>query len=215
MAGQWLTPVRRVAGVAVTLAVLATGCLPADPPTAASPRPTSSPAGGVEADERPPAAVGTATEQPTPRASGPAVRQARSSTALPASSGSGRRVVYSVARQRVWVVDASGQVARTYLVSGRRSQPGPGTFRVYSRSRHTASAVSDETMEYMVRFTHGRRTGAAIGFHSIPVDHLGRPAQTEQQLGQPLSAGCIRQRAADARYLWDFATLGTKVVVVR
>ena len=91
MAGQWLTPVRRVAGVAVTLAVLATGCLPADPPTAASPGPTSSPATGVEADERPPAAVGTATEQPTPRATGPAVRQARSSTALPAQHSARHR----------------------------------------------------------------------------------------------------------------------------
>ena len=38
--------------------------------------------------------------------------------------------------------------------------------------------------------------------------------QTVAQLGTPLSHGCIRQRTADARALWDFAPLGTTVVVV-
>ena len=67
-------------------------------------------------------------------------------------------------------------------------------------------------MKCFVRFTHGD-TGAAIGFHDIPVD-AGAPVQTVGQLGTPTSHGCIRQRTADAKALWGFAPVGTTVVVV-
>jgi lipoprotein-anchoring transpeptidase ErfK/SrfK len=144
----------------------------------------------------------------------PAARQA-AALALPARSGSGRRVVYSKSRQRVWLVRGDGTVARTYAVSGQLSQPDPGSYRVYSTSRHTSSAVSDATMGFMVRFTRGKRTGAAIGFHDIPRRPDGTYEQTAAELGEPISAGCIRQRRADARALWNFAPVGTRVVVTR
>ena len=66
-------------------------------------------------------------------------------------------------------------------------------------------------MKYFVRFTTGDE-GAAIGFHDIPIDD-GAPVQTVAQLGTPQSHGCIRQSAQDAIALWDFAPLGTTVVV--
>lgn len=136
-------------------------------------------------------------------------------TVLPRRSGVGHRVVYSLSAQRVWTVGGRGRVQRTYLVSGQLSQPGPGTYRVYSRSRWTSSSVSPETMQYMVRFAHGLRTGAPIGFHSIPQDGRGRLTQSVDDLGRPLSHGCVRQRLADARFLWRFAPVGTRVVVTR
>jgi lipoprotein-anchoring transpeptidase ErfK/SrfK len=66
-------------------------------------------------------------------------------------------------------------------------------------------------MRWFVRFAEG--PNAAIGFHSIPLLD-GAPVQTIAQLGIPLSHGCIRQKTADARALWDFAPVGTTVVVV-
>jgi lipoprotein-anchoring transpeptidase ErfK/SrfK len=132
---------------------------------------------------------------------------------VPRHSGKGRRVVYSITRQRVWLIGGAGRVKHTYLVSGRLSQPEPSHYRVYSKSRWTSSTVSAETMQYMVRFTHGENTGTPIGFHSIPRDYNGHPAQSVDDLGKPLSHGCIRQRLRDAAYLWHFAPVGTKVVV--
>jgi lipoprotein-anchoring transpeptidase ErfK/SrfK len=41
----------------------------------------------------------------------------------------------------------------------------------------------------------------------------GRLLQTRAQLGTPQSHGCIRQWLPDAKALWDFAPVGTKVVV--
>ena len=67
-------------------------------------------------------------------------------------------------------------------------------------------------MKYFVRFAHGD-TGAAIGFHDIPVDN-GRLVQSVAQLGTPQSHGCVRQERPDAIALWEFAPIGTEVDVV-
>ena len=131
--------------------------------------------------------------------------------ALPEGSGSGRRVVFSEGQQRVWLVEKDGTVARTYLVSGSvYDNLDPGTYTVYSRSEQAWGIDDSGTMRYFVRFTQG--DNAAIGFHDIPVDD-GAKVQTVDELGTPLSHGCIRQRRSDAKALWAFAPLGTTVVV--
>ena len=132
--------------------------------------------------------------------------------ALPEGSGTGKRVVFSESRQRVWLVNEDEQVERTYLVSGSvYDNLEPGAFNVYSRSEDAWGVDDSGSMKYFVRFTQGD-TGAAIGFHDIPIKD-GQPAQTESQLGTPLSHGCIRQRRSDAIALWEFAPLGTSVIV--
>jgi hypothetical protein len=135
-----------------------------------------------------------------------------SPTALPAGSGDGRRVVFSKTAQRVWLVQADGTVASTYPVSGSvTNNLGPGKYAVYSRSRWAVGISDSGVMQYFVRFAHG--PNAAIGFHSIPTKN-GTPLQTIAQLGTPQSHGCIRQKLADAVRMWDFAGVGTDVVVV-
>ena len=134
-------------------------------------------------------------------------------TALPAGTGSGKRIVFSQSRQRVWLVPKGKQVARTYPVSGSLTDNlDPGTYSVYARSEQAWGIDDSGTMRYFVRFTQGD-TGAAIGFHDIPIDN-GKPVQTVAQLGTPQSHGCIRQQRADAIALWNFAPIGTTVVVV-
>ncbi len=129
---------------------------------------------------------------------------------LPGGSGDGRRIVYCNSCHRVWFVEANGAVVKSHLVSGRLATPRPGTYSVYSKSRYASSASPGVTMEYMTRFAFGRTL--AIGFHSIPRKG-GRPIQSEAQLGSFRSAGCIRQADGDALALWNFAPVGTKVVV--
>lgn len=140
----------------------------------------------------------------------------RATPALPSDSGSGRRVVFDMSLQRVWLVarDGAGQdaVRRTYLVSGSLTDNlKPGSYAVYSKSLHAIGIDDSGTMQYMVRFAHGQH--AAIGFHDIPVLH-GERVQSRDALGSPRSHGCIRQWRPDARALWRFAPVGTKVVVL-
>jgi hypothetical protein len=131
---------------------------------------------------------------------------------LPAASGEGRRIVFDQSDQRVWLVDDDDAVERTYLVSGSRlDNLQPGSYRVESRSRHANAFDGSGTMEYFVRFATGRN--APIGFHTVPIDHGGQLEQTRDELGTPQSAGCVRQWMDDAVALWEFAPIGTNVVV--
>lgn len=151
-----------------------------------------------------------ATEAEKRRASTHAER-ARAATDLPAKSGEGRRAVFDMSAQRVWIVGSGDRVERTYLVSGSLlDNLSPGTYSVYSRSRNAIGIDNSGEMEYFVRFTRGKN--AAIGFHSIPTKD-GKPLQTRAQLGTPQSHGCIRQALPDAIAMWEFAQIGTTVVV--
>ena len=138
-------------------------------------------------------------------------RQIALEKALPDRSGNGRRAVFSISRQRVWIVSEKGSVRRTYPVSGSvYDNLKPGRYKVFSRSEHARGIDDSGTMRWFVRFTRG--PNAAIGFHNIPVDK-GKQVQTRGQLGTPLSHGCIRQAEPDAKAMWRFASVGTKVVV--
>ena len=140
-----------------------------------------------------------------------AARRVALETALPDSSGTGRRAVFSISRQRVWIVSANGPALRTYPVSGSvYDNLKPGTYDVFSRSEHARGIDDSGTMRWFVRFTKG--ANAAIGFHNIPL-HKGERVQTRAQLGTPLSHGCIRQAEPDAKAMWRFARVGTRVVV--
>lgn len=173
-------------------------------PVAADPQP-SAPSTGSDPG---PSATGAERSVSTPGER----RRVTAADLLPVDSGSGRRVVFSEGQQRVWLVGASGAVRRTYLVSGSLTDNlDPGTYQVYSRSLNAIGIDDSGTMKYFVRFTQGD-TGAAIGFHDIPVDE-GERVQTVDELGTPTSHGCIRQRTADAKAIWDFAQLGATVVV--
>ena len=113
----------------------------------------------------------------------------------------------------MWLVDAQNRVVRSYRVSGARHEHiHPTTYHVYSASRHAIAWNYESTMQWMVRFARGSETN--IGFHDLPrEDADGKLAQTTAQLGMPLSDGCIRQAPQDAKALFDFAPVGTAVVV--
>ena len=192
------------------------GVVPSDAPAAADtarsgdtvaltiPDATRSPAPSLtEAPTSPPSPPPTPT--PTPK------QPDTTSRALPDDTGTGKRVVFDISDQRVWLVDEGDEVRRTYLVSGSLTDNlDSGTYAVYSRSRNAVGIDDSGVMEYFVRFARG--VNAAIGFHTIPTK-FGRRLQSSEQLGTPQSHGCIRQALPDAKQLWSFAPVGTKVVV--
>ncbi len=181
----------------------------------------SSPASAQQAPPPPPDLLGDLLRllPPPPGSPGPtppgplapAPPPAPAAPVVPPGSGAGRRIVYCVNCQRVWLVEDDGR-ARTHPVSGRAGVPRNGTYKVFSKSERAVAGSRKATMRHMVRFARGRTL--AIGFHSIPRDLKGRPIQTESELGRYRSLGCVRQADRDALALWNFAPIGTKVVVV-
>ncbi len=129
----------------------------------------------------------------------------------PGGSGSGRRIVYANLSQHVWILGSDGLVVRSYDVSGRYLDPPAGTYSVLSHLRYTTAGHDDISMEYFVEFLDYEK---GYGFHTIPVYADGTPLQKESELGQFRSAGCVRQRRADAVFLYRWSEVGDPVVVL-
>ncbi len=123
-----------------------------------------------------------------------------------------QHIVYERSGQRVWLIEADGTVMDNYPVSGKQNSPVPGRHRVFSKSMKAWSYVPGVTMAHMVRFAR-TSGGSNIGFHAIPVSR-GAPIQTNEELGQFRSAGCVRQRDDKAVQLYKWAPIGTPVVVL-
>lgn len=124
--------------------------------------------------------------------------------ALPDSSGSGERVVYSLGRDRVWLVGASGKVRRTFEVTPSTVDPAPNTYTVTSRQE--AATGSDGTaIEHIVRFA--TVDGVTVGFSAAVDGSTPEPDPGSR-------TGGIRESREDGRAMWDFAVVGRKVVVV-
>jgi peptidoglycan hydrolase-like protein with peptidoglycan-binding domain len=132
---------------------------------------------------------------------------------LPEDSGSGRRVVFDRAGQRVWAVDANEKIVRSWLVSGSKySNETPGTHTVYSRSEMSTAWNGQAFLPKMIRYL--QTDIGHIGFHGIPRSVADNSVyQTTEELGTRLSGGCQRQHDLDAAFLWAFADVGTTVVV--
>lgn len=128
--------------------------------------------------------------------------------------GTGKRIVYSRAGQRVWAVDDQERVVRSYLVTGSQyANEVPGTHKIYSRSETSTAWNGEAELPYMVRWLDTER--GAIGFHAIPLrNDNGLPYQTIDELGHKDSGGCQRQANEDAWFMWNFGTIGTRVIVV-
>jgi lipoprotein-anchoring transpeptidase ErfK/SrfK len=181
--------------------------LPAAPAPAAATAEPSAPAGPASSAIQS-TGLQKATRQPVKQI-GPYIPEA---PPVPADTGAGRRVVYCNSCQYVWVIDENDSVVRSYVVSGRKNMPGPGVYHIFVKQRYTFATNNPTiTWEYMVTFTYGPN-GGGIGFHEIPWQY-GHPEQTEAQLGQFLSGGCVRQAHVDAVWMWEWSRIGDTVVV--
>ncbi|WP_372495816.1 hypothetical protein [Kitasatospora humi] len=162
-------------------------------------------------------AEGTArTAAPAPQATATVTAPTPSPTASPsptpqplpsaAAVGSTRRVVYSIGAKQVWLVDPKKdpQVVAAFLVEPGSVNPAPGSYTVSSRSA-AARGTDGRAVEHVVRF--GEHGGTVFGF-SAAVDGSTPAADPNTRTGG------IRSTREDGQALWDFAGIGTRVLVL-
>ncbi|MGQ4333385.1 hypothetical protein [Streptomyces hayashii] len=131
-------------------------------------------------------------------------RDRRHPAALPAGSGAGERVVYSLAGDQVWLVGPNDVVTRTFRVAPGSVDPPPGSYVVTSRSG-AVTGTDGTPIEHVVRFTTVQ--DATIGFSAALDGSMPEPDPT-------VRTGGIRETVADGAAMWTFATIGRGVVVV-
>ncbi|NED05790.1 hypothetical protein G3I55_29535, partial [Streptomyces sp. SID6648] len=82
---------------------------------------------------------------PTPKETAPAP--------VPEGSGTGRRVVYSVGQDRVWLVDASDATRRSFKVWPGTVDPAPGKYSVGTRRQDPTTGSDGVRIEQIMYFT--------------------------------------------------------------
>lgn len=155
---------------------------------------------GHRADPAPPPPAGAgASAQP-----GGTARPAL--PALPAASGAGQRVVYSLHADRVWLVDPAKkpQVVLSFAVQPSTVDPAPGSYRVFARTPAT-NGSDGRAIEHVVLFA--RSGGTVVGFSAAVDGSTPRPDPHQR-------TGGVRETRRDGAALWEFTALGSKVVVV-
>ena len=129
---------------------------------------------------------------------------------LPANSGSGRRIVYSNNQQRIWLVEANEQVSSSFLVSGRHGLPAVGTYHVFAKI--ALEPDGSLMLPWTLKFDP-LPSGGVINLHGIPLDGAGNPIEDDALIGTPQSHGCLRMTQSVAKFVYDWSSVGTTVVV--
>ncbi|MFE9252159.1 L,D-transpeptidase [Streptomyces sp. NPDC007088] len=135
---------------------------------------------------------------------GPGKPGAQAAPAVPADSGTGRRVVYALDARRVWLVGEDGKARRSYEVTPSTVSPSPGSYAVTTRTETTPGSDGIAVV-HVVRFALVE--GVTIGFSAA--QDGSTPAPDPQS-----RTGGVRESLKDAEAMWRFAPTGTKVVVV-
>lgn len=123
------------------------------------------------------------------------------------------------ARQRAWLCN-KGQPLPEFVMTSARTQPDPGTYKVYSKS---VNAYSYETgtytsMQYFTAFARGEAAGARVGFHSVPKYRSGAYVQPLSSVGSlsmfGKTAGCLRTLPSQAQTIYYWLSIGDVVRVI-
>lgn len=178
----WVTGL--TAGAIVVVGALTVKAEQGPHPTAA----TAKPSAAASADAKP-----SASPSPTPTAA-----------PVPDASGTGRRIVYSLGQDRVWLVDADDAARRTFTVWPGTVDPASGSYTVSLRKDATTGSDGVQ-IEHIIYFS--ARSGVNIAF-SNAVDGSSPPPASGTRTGG------IRMPKADGAALWAFGATGTNVRVV-
>ncbi|TCJ21519.1 L,D-transpeptidase family protein [Nocardioides jejuensis] len=139
---------------------------------------------------------------------------------VPASSGSGRRIVLSRTQNYVWLVRDDGTVRWQGGVIDNPSVWRAGTYRTGSACGRAAHILNNSDYSKTLWLQHYTRvqTGlCGVGFHRVPIHKSdGTQIHPDWYLGTNLkeSHGCIRVSDRTSREIWDFSQSAVKVVVL-
>ncbi|WP_338118474.1 hypothetical protein [Streptomyces coryli] len=157
-------------------------------------------------DPVPDKAGASSSGTPSPRGSETGRSDTGSSKRVPAVSGKGERVVYSLGAKRVWLVGANEKLVRSFRVAPSNVSPEPGTYKVTTRSQKVTGS-DGVPVEHVVRFAN---VGPVVVGFSAAVD-----GSMPKSPPPGMKTGGIRSDRDDGNAMWKFATVGVPVVVVK
>jgi LysM repeat protein len=126
-------------------------------------------------------------------------------------AGSGKRVVVSISRQHLWAYNGTREVYSFVASTGLATSPTKqGTFQVLDKIPNAYASQWNLQMPYWLGIYYVGRI--ENGIHALPILASGQRLWSGY-LGRPVSFGCIVLDTLAARQLYQWADVGTLVVV--
>lgn len=107
-------------------------------------------------------------------------------------------------------------VANFVSSTGAKDTPTPtGTFEIYNKDPYALSNMFQVYLPYWMAFTEDGK----YGFHDLivwPEGHEDMPSggkESERSIGNAVSPGCVRHDAQNSKFIYDWADIGTPVVI--
>ncbi len=109
-----------------------------------------------------------------------------------------------------------GAPLKTYRVSTGKDYPTPvGSFKILNKTGLGYSAIYNVYMPYWMGFEFSKELHAYFGIHELPYFYSGakKIQRPREFIGAPNTGGCVALDIGDAKEVYQFADLGTPVVI--
>jgi hypothetical protein len=107
-------------------------------------------------------------------------------------------------------------IANFVASSGAENTPTPkGSFEIYNKHPYALSNMFQVYLPYWMAFSEDGK----YGFHDLivwPEGHEDMPSggkESIQSIGNAVSPGCVRHDAENSKFIYEWADVGTKVVI--
>jgi lipoprotein-anchoring transpeptidase ErfK/SrfK len=120
-----------------------------------------------------------------------------------------KRIEVTISKQELAYFLGDVELGKFPISSGVAKMPTPtGEFKIYAKNPRAWSKLGKLWMPYWMTFVP---TGM-YGIHELP-EWPGGKKEGADHLGKPASHGCVRLGVGPAKLLYDWAPVGTKVVI--
>jgi LysM repeat protein len=127
------------------------------------------------------------------------------------AAGAGKRIVVSISRQHLWAYDGEREVYSFVASTGLATSPTKtGTYRVLDKIPNAYASTWNLQMPYWLGIYYVGRI--ENGIHALPILSSGQTLWSGY-LGRPVSFGCIVLDTQAAAKLYEWADVGTTVVI--
>jgi len=120
-----------------------------------------------------------------------------------------------ISQQKLFAFE-NGMLVYTYRVSTGKDYPTPiGEFSIQNKNGLAYSQIYNVWMPYWMGFTYSAEINASFGIHELPYYYSGENKihRPNKFIGAPNTGGCVALDIGDAKSVYEFADIGTPVII--
>lgn len=108
------------------------------------------------------------------------------------------------------------KLVKTYRVSTGKDYPTPvGSFKILNKTGLGFSSIYNVWLPYWMGFEFSKELHAYFGIHELPYYYSGnnKIQRPREFIGAPNTGGCVALDIGDAKEVYQFADIGTKIII--